>query len=123
MKDKYGYFLIGLVVLGLIFHFYMGLGGESETTGQRKAREQFEREQGAEIESRIESAYESGYQDGRIDAESEYESQVDDLRSLLRKAAELTNRARAMMEEPEVFTDDEVYEKIEEACSVLSDYY
>lgn len=120
MKDKYGYFLIAFLVLGLLFHFYMGLGGESETTGQRQAREQFEREQEAEIEERVGTAYEEGWDAGW---ELGYEDAREKYTAILREAAELTNRARSMMEEPEFFTNDDVYEKLEEACSVLSDYY
>lgn len=120
MKDKYGYFLIVFVILGLLFHFYMGLGGESENSGQRQAREQFEREQEAEIGERIDAAYGEGWDDGW---ELGYEEAREKYTDILRDAAELTNRARSMLEEPEAFTPDDVYEKLEEACSVLSDYY
>lgn len=120
MKDKYGYFLIAFLVLGLLFHFYMGLGGESETTGQRQAREQFEREQEAEIEERVDTAYEEGWDAGW---ELGYEEAKEKYTDILREAAENVHKLEGMLDDYGYYTLDDIYDQILKAEDCLSDYY
>ena len=116
MKDRYGIYLLALLAIGLIFHFYMGLCGESETTGQRQAREAYEREQAAELEERLQEAYDEGYGAGQ-------EAAREELGDLMRNAAEHLHNAEGMIDDFEVFTIDDVYGEILEAEDYLSDYY
>lgn len=116
MKDRNGIYLFVILALAIIFWVYIGLSGDSETTGQRQAREAYEREQAAELEERLQEAYDEGYDAGQEDTREE-------LGDLMRNAAEHLHNAEGMIDDFEVFTIDDVYGEILEAEDYLSDYY